>query len=359
MKIIQVISKFDIGGAERVAINIAKSKNQDFQYYIVEIIKGESDFSNKLKEEFKNSKIKYYCSPFRNKKLAICFFWSWFIWKYIIIRPNIVHSHTEVPDLALWIFRKFSWIIFWIKPKYVRTIHNTELWNEWKSIGRIVEKYYIKNHCNIAISSSTQESYIKEFGGYPPIIIYNGLEKVKQKTFPYLSKDKINILFAGRFEPQKGINELIKVIIKLKNENQFLFHIIGNGSMKDSIIYSLNMCKNVRIYDKIYGLSSYLGSFDYLFMPSNHEGLALMPIEASLAHTPTIINNCPGLTDTLPKNWELSVKDNSIEAYIRIFHSLNDINYKTISDKAYNYANRIFLINKMQENYKKYSSQIK
>ena len=31
MKIVQVISKFDIGGAERVAINIAKSKNRNFK----------------------------------------------------------------------------------------------------------------------------------------------------------------------------------------------------------------------------------------------------------------------------------------------------------------------------------------
>lgn len=358
MRIIQVISKFDIGGAERVAINIAKSQSPDFQYYLIEVIKGNSDFSNHLKNEFKKYNIKYCCSPFKDKKLAICLFWSWFIFQYLIIRPNIIHSHTEVPDLALWIFRRISWIFFWIKPKYVRTIHNTQLWNKWKFIGKIVEKFYKKHNSNIAISTSTKESYVKEFGGKAPQIIYNGLDKVKQKAFPYLIKDKINILFAGRFEPQKGVNELIKIIIELQNNNNLIFHIIGNGSMKDTIIHLLKNKKNVFIYDTIYGLSSYLGSFDYLFMPSNHEGLALMPIEASLAHTPTIINSCPGLQDTLPEDWELSVKNNSIKDFINLFNTLDKINYKIISDKAYNYANKFFLINKMQENYERYYKTI-
>lgn len=357
MKVFHIISHFDLGGAERVAINIAKSKSPDFQYFLFEVVKGESSFTNELKKELEQNDINYYCSPFKNKKIALCLFWSWFIIKYATIKPNIIHTHTEIPDLALWIFRKIAWILFWIKPKYIRTIHNTELWNEWKGIGKIVERFYKKNNCNIAISTSTQQKYQEAYGGILPPIIYNGLEIKPQRKFSNVQTDKINILFAGRMEYQKGIDELIAVVTALKQDKRFFFHIIGDGSMKEKLTNAIQGLNNVTLYPKVYNLSEYLGSFDYLFMPSNFEGLALMSIEASLAHTPSIINTCPGLSDTLPKNWELAVENNSIEDFLIIFNHLPQYDYQYLCEKAYQFASTHFSIEKMQQEYERIYKQ--
>lgn len=356
-RIIQVISSFDMGGAERVAINIAQSTTPGYKYYLVEVVKGHSDFTTQLKQEFQEHGITYFCSPFQNKKIALCLFWTWFIWKYIAIRPQVIHVHTEIPDLALWIFRKIAWICFWIHPRYIRTIHNTELWNDWKGIGEIVERYYLKHHCNVAISTSTQKSYVSNYGGEAPRIIYNGLKEVPQKEFPFLKPDKINILFAGRLEYQKGVDELIAVVTALEEDKRFFFHIVGDGSMKEKLYEATRNLSNIATYPKIYGLSTYLGSFDFLFMPSNHEGLALMPIEASLAHTPTIINACPGLKDTLPEDWELSVQNNSVKDFIQLFTHIQEYNYSDLSDKAYQFAVSRFSIEKMQQAYERMYEQ--
>lgn len=120
-------------------------------------------------------------------------------------------------------FPENSLDLFWIHPEYVRTIHNTELWNDWKKIGEIVEKYYRKHCCNVAISPSTQDCYVKEYGGEMPPIIYNGLREVNQKKFSHLKPNKINVLFAGRLEYQKGIDELIAVVTALKDDDRFFF----------------------------------------------------------------------------------------------------------------------------------------
>lgn len=359
MKIIHVITSFDIGGAEKVAINIARSSTPNFRYYIIEVVKGNSDFTIKLKKELKEFGISYFSSPFKNKKIAICLFWIRFLWIYVIIKPDIIHSHTEIPDLSLWIFRKIAWALFWIHPHYVRTIHNTQLWNKWNFIGSVVEKFYIKHHSNIAISLSTQNCYAKVYGGEAPPIIYNGLQEVKQERFPNLKSNKINILFAGRFEYQKGVDELIAVATALEKDEKFFFHIIGDGSMKEKLYSAIERLRNVAIYPKIYGLSTFLGSFDFLFMPSNHEGLALMSIEASFAHTPTIINSCPGLKDTLPADWELSVEDNSIKDFIGLFSRIQEFNYSYLCDKSYNYAKKHFSIEKMQYEYERLYEQQK
>ena len=354
MNVFQIITHLDMGGAERVAINLSKSKSEGFSYYIFEVVRGSSTFSSKLKEELRKAGVTYYCSPFSNKKIAICFFWIWFIWKYIALKPNIIHVHTEIPDLALWLFRKIAWIFFWIRPQYVRTIHNTELWNKWGGIGKSVEKFYKKHHCNVAISRSTQECYIQRYHSEKPIIIYNGVQIVQQRPFPSLVKGKINVLFAGRLEPQKGIQTLVKVVESLKDNNNIHFHIIGKGSMKDFVGKTIGLQSNATLYDSIYGLNSYFGSFDYLFMPSVHEGLALMPIEASLAHTPTIINKCPGLKDTMPADWPLAVDGNSVEAFLDIFNNkIKVIDYSEVAEKAYEFAKNKFSLKQMQIAYEK------
>lgn len=359
MNIFLIISSLDLGGAERVAINIAKSKNPNFRYHLFEVVKGTSDFSCSLKKELKENGIVYHCSPFKNTKIAICLFWVWFIWHYLEYRPPVIHAHTEKTDLALWIFRKIAWIFFWIKPKYVRTIHNTQLWNEWRKIGEIVERYYIKHHCNIAISTSTRDCYAERYCCTPPPIIYNGIEKVEQKIFPGLKEDKTNILFAGRLEYQKGVDELIAVVTALKEDHRFHFTIVGSGSMENKMNEAFKDFKNVSMYEKVFALSHYLASFDYLFMPSNYEGLALMPIEASLAHTPTIINRCPGLKDTLPEDWILAVNNNSISDFIDLItDKLNRYPYSDLANEAYKFTSQHFSLINMQNQYEKIYNEL-
>lgn len=352
MIVFHVITHFDVGGAERVAVNIAKSSNRDIEYHLVEVVRGKGEFSSLFVKDLEQSGIAYHRAYLKNNKLGIVFFPFWFVLLVLKWSPAVVHSHTEIPDLALYIwYSAFGWLF--PKMKYVRTIHNTELWSKWKSIGQRVESFFQKKHANVSISISTQQCYQKEYGEKPKII-YNGLQEVNQVPFQQLVKGKINILFAGRLEYQKGVDELIKVVLALKDNSHFHFHIIGDGSMKEKVHAELKGLSSVSLYEKVYGLNKYLGSFDYLFMPSNHEGLALMPIEASLAHTPSIINSCPGLKDTLPDDWPLKVDNNRIDDFIKLILSLEKIdNYQVYSDLAYSYAKENFSMRKMQSEYEK------
>lgn len=143
-RVFHIISHIDIGGAERVAINIAKSKNPKFEYHLIEIVRSDSYFATQLVEELERANIYVHRSPYKNNKLGILFFGFWFIKIYMKYEPSVIHIHTEMPDFSIWIFRKLAWIFLWIKPKYVRTIHNTQLWNSWKPLGCIIEPFYIK-----------------------------------------------------------------------------------------------------------------------------------------------------------------------------------------------------------------------
>lgn len=358
IKVVHIVTALDLGGSERVAINIAKSTNENFSYYVVEVKKGCSHFNEYIKKELRESDVQYITSPIKNTKLAILIFPFWFISVFLKIRPDIIHVHTETPDLAIFLFRKLTCFIPNFKSKYIRTIHNTKLWTKWKWIGKIVETYYISHQSNIAISKGVQKSYCREYRCDKPPIIYNGIMELIQGPFPIeLNHKKINILFAGRMEMQKGIDYLVE-IVKTITDDRIEFYLIGSGSMEGMLREKVGNQKNVHIFDKIYNLSKYLYSFDYLLMPSRHEGLALLCIEASFAHLPSIISDCEGLTETLPFNWPLIVKNNSIDDYVKIINNLENLDRNTLANDAYHYVKDKFSIDKMRFDYEKYYEQI-
>lgn len=349
IRVFHVISHFDQGGAERVAINIAKSNNRDFEYHIMEVAKTKGTFRKNLLQECKKSTIIIHTSPISNNKFAIVFsplLFTWLLYKW---KPAIVHTHTEVPDTALYLWH-LLFGNFFSKIKYVRTIHNTQLWTNWNSIGKCIERFFKKEQANIAISIPVQESYNKEYGETPPII-FNGVEEIKQYPFPYIVLGKINILFAGRLEYQKGIDQLIEVVVALHNDDRFFFHIVGEGSLALQVDIAIGKLQNCKRYQKVYNLSSYMSSFDYLFMPSNFEGLALLPLEANMACLPTIINRCKGLKECLPPDWPLAVENNDVEAFIKIFRHLPDVNRKVLGTRAREYALQHFSLETMQRKY--------
>lgn len=357
-RVFHIISHFDMGGAERVAVNIAKSQNTDYEYHLVELIRAHTPFTKVFIKELEEDGIHYHRSfipeyhfHYVVERLAVVLFPLRMLWLWLRYRPQVIHSHTEMPDLAVWLsFR----LMPWMKKdcRVVRTIHNTQLWTGLQKTGRRVERFFLRQQANIAISESVVNNYKEQYGQQPPII-FNGVAPTRQKPYPQIMSGKKNILFAGRFEPQKGISTLIR-IIQMTDANSYHFHIVGDGSLRTVVEKELQRQGNVSIERPVYGLSSYLSSFDYLLMPSKFEGLSILSIEASMQQLPVIANDCPGLRDTLPPDWPLIVHDNSIEDYRKIFEETIPSTDKQLSGQAScAFVQQHFSIEKMQTEYEK------
>lgn len=342
-----------------MAVSIARSESPDIEYHIVEVIRGHSDYTTTFINELRSAGIIYHCAylpeihfHYLFERMAAATFPLWFAFLYARHRPAVIHSHTEVPDMAVF---SFFTLFPWLKKRcrIVRTIHNTRLWTGLKSTGAVVERLFVRSKSNIAISRSVQESYMSEYGEQPPII-YNGVSASagKRKTYDGIVSGRINILFAGRFEEQKGITTLIKVIECLKDDSRYHFHIIGDGRLRELIEHSLAGCSNVSIRTPLHGLQAYLHCFDYLFMPSEFEGLSILAIEASMEGVPVIANSCPGLIDTLPDDWPLAARDNNIDDYLALFRDvIPTMQRQIIGEQARLFAESHFGIRLMQERY--------
>lgn len=170
-------------------------------------------------------------------------------------------------------------------------------------------------------------------------------------------QEHLNILFAGRLEPQKGVVVLCKVLKMLAGDARFFFTIAGDGSQRTLVEQTLaeiaaeGKSVNAELVPPIFGLAGYMQSFDYLFMPSEFEGLSMLSMEASLNRLPVIANACPGLADTLPADWSLLAHGNNLDDYRRIFNLLPTVDRDALTQQAYAFAKERFSVRTMQERY--------
>lgn len=143
----------------------------------------------------------------------------------------------------------------------------------------------------------------------------------------------------------------------LAGDARFFFTIAGDGSQRTLVeqtladIASSGKPLNAQLVPPIFGLAGYMQSFDYLFMPSEFEGLSMLSMEASLNRLPVIANACPGLADTLPADWALLAHNNSLNDYRRIFNELPTADHAALAQQAYDFAKDRFSVRTMQERY--------
>ncbi len=381
MRIFHLITHFSLGGAERVAANIAESQTPDMEYHVVEIMRGRTAYTPKFIGELEKAGVRCHRSwmpdvsfHFLFERIAALLFPLRMLYIMLRWRPDVIHTHTETPDLALYVFsRVFPRMLR--RVKIVRTIHNTRLWTGLPRTAQWVEAFFKSRNANIAISDSVRDSYADRFGEMAPII-NNGVTEVEQKDYFNISTSQgvhlsqvhqqhlntstsqhLNILFAGRLEPQKGVVVLCKVLKMLAGDARFFFTIAGDGSQRTLVEQTLAEIAaegkplNAQLVPPIFGLAGYMQSFDYLFMPSEFEGLSMLSMEASLNRLPVIANACPGLADTLPADWSLLAHGNNIDDYRRIFNLLPTADHTALTQQAYAFAKERFSVRTMQERY--------
>jgi len=134
-------------------------------------------------------------------------------------------------------------------------------------------------------------------------LIRIGLERKSLKI-----SSKLNILFVGWLEKEKGINEILNVLIKLRNNKyNFTITFIGNGKMKNQIELFI---KENNLLDKVF-LMGWLDSekiiehykkSDIFILPSWQEGMPNSLIEALASGLPSIVSSVGVIPDYLTDN---------------------------------------------------------
>ena len=365
IKIFLLIASIKLGGSENVALSIAEhcklARQDDFEFVIVELFPTRDAYALNKKQKLVSQNIRTITLAKTPKRMSLLPGPLRLVYFLLKEKPQIVHSHTDLPDLVLSTTLRILSFFGIKKPKIIRTIHSTQLWPTHFNLGKYTEKAF-SDEWICGVSEPTLKAYNELRRKYLfPVsahqqIINNGCIIPDRKPHPFnIDTAKINIAFCGRFEDYKGMDVLIPCIqmIYALYPGDFLFHIIGSGTFQHEIDKLANDYDTVLVYEAVPDIAAKLYDFDYLFMPSHFEGLALMSIEASFAKIPVIATFASGLKETLPHDWPLMFHKENREELMAVFEKIKNksYDYEKLKNQAFRFVNEHFSMNKMIDTY--------
>ena len=223
------------------------------------------------------------------------------------VRPDLVHLHTEIPE--------FTWALAGLgssrvrRMPIVRTVHNTVLWGGWGRLGEFAEAR-LDGALVAAVSEAARDAFgtwLARAGRRPaePVVIYNGIDLTALAEGPGEPHDPPLFCFAGRFEPQKGVDVLIAALEGLIPDSpafRVAFH--GDGSLAADVARAAERWPGrVTVGPPMADLRSRLGEYDAVLMPSRFEGMPLRAVETLATGIPLLATDAPGLAEVLPDGY--------------------------------------------------------
>ncbi|MGD1046591.1 MAG: glycosyltransferase family 4 protein [Bacteroidota bacterium] len=181
--------------------------------------------------------------------------------------------------------------------------------------------------CNADVVSCVSKNVANDIRSYWPSIKPKIIENFyclddhrcqRISSFKTKAKDKISIIFVGRWEKTKGADIVTQIANKLSKEKKYIFFHAGN-------LIDIPLCDNIVHLGHLRDpqLAWLYKNVDLLLMPSRYEPFGLSAIEAICNGTPVLGYSIGGLKDIL-KNKENGWIMNTLDPdrWITTIHNL-------------------------------------
>lgn len=215
-------------------------------------------------------------------------------------QPDLIHVHFAVPNgpAAMMAAKKMN-------VPYVITAHlgdipgaSPEKTKKWFSyIQPFTPPIWKKAARVVAVSEFSKQMALKSYN-VPIDVIPNGIDYEKIKNPQIVSHDTPAIVFAGRFVPQKNVQQIVKTLACVKDLNWHAT-LIGDGQDKETLSAAV---REAGLEERISfpgwkTPEEVIGIFhrsDILFMPSLTEGLPVTGIQGMASGLALLLSNAGG-----------------------------------------------------------------
>ena len=349
------ITKLDIGGAERVLVDITNELSKEYDITIFSIYGG-----GELEKEL-NPKIKKICL-FKNKKE------NDFIPIYVLICGKLIYNRflkgkfdidiafLEGPITRIFSHKGNKRKIAWVHNDIDQVFGN----NTKAKIKKYIDKWtYRKYDKIIFVSNHNKKSFEEIYGKIAQrIVIYNYIDKervlnlskknIKEKDLIYRNRNEKNFIVVSRLVKQKAIDRLIRVHKRLIEERfKHKIYVIGEGKEKELL---KKMCKDLRVENSFIFLGkkenpySYLKEADFFALLSYFEGYGMVLEEAKILNKTILVTNTAAKEAVMDYDKKIIIENNE-DAIFNEMKKVLQGNYVFLEEKgnSYKYENKNIL----------------
>ncbi|WP_073342849.1 glycosyltransferase [Bacteroides congonensis] len=335
MRILQIITLSELGGAQSVVVNLANKLSENNEV-IVMAGEGDGKLWNMLYATVKQVHCKHLrraLSPINDFLTIIDFqkvYWE--------LKPDIIHLHSsKVGILGRMVFPK---------KKTVYTVHGFD------SIRIAYRKYlpiekFFQKRCKaiVGVSNYDRQKLWDEGITNNVYCVFNGIYQpqgdVAMKVAHRYAK---KVLCIARVSKQKKFDLFLETAKILP---QYAFIWIGNQEeMK-------NLPKNVFCLGNIPNAGIYNKETDLFMLASNYEGLPMVILEAMSFGKPVVASRVGGISEVIENDVNGYTVDNTAEAFAdKIQYVLeDDYVYKLFSANTLHRFNESLTVDKMVKAY--------
>lgn len=324
LKVLQVITHLDLGGAEGVALQLMEGLRDDYDFALFSVLddQPDGDIAQDMADRCKAIGCNVHLGTRQRLKTGGAFIAAWRMLAAIDREaPDVIHLHCEMAEL---VFALATCIRPSLRQRPVlRTVHNCTLWIDWENLGRWVTRRLSFTDA-VAVSHAAAAADARLISGRAtPPVIHNGMAPragagtaaaVQATGAPF------RLLFAGRFVHQKGA-DLVPAIIasaaRHRPDARVEVILAGQGVGEAALAAGLSHLPDgwcARIVPPIPRLAERLGDYDAVLMPSRYEGFSLLVLECLLGGVPLVAARAPGLDEALPPDYPLQAPVEDSEA---------------------------------------------
>ena len=346
MKILHIITNTELGGAQKVCIDLCRSAVSDGNSVAVTSMDG-GYLWEQLPSETVKFKLKNMVKPIKPKKDILVFFELKKVIKQF--NPDIIHLHSSKAGV-LGRLAAFPYC-----HQVVYTVHGFDSIRLKYRVFLPLEKI-LQNFCGaiVGVSDYDNKNLRLEKITKNVTTVYNGIDE--KSIFPSLQfpvkTDKKIVMIIARISPPKKIQMFLEVAEKLP-DYQFIWFGGSPDYSTEELFSVYRIPENVNLLGDVQNASSYIHFCDLFVLFSNFEGLPMTIIEAMSQKKAVVASNVGGIYELVDdSNGRLIENDiDSACNAIREIFSDDDLRLK-MEEASYQKFLQNFTLEKMWNGYK-------